>query len=99
MAAGRTSAGTPLIKGGTGADGSGKLCNADGSLGVKLVYIDPPFATKKDFSGTQDQKAYQDKIAGATFIEFLRKRLVLLREKYLIVRVGYQDYEYRKIYR
>ena len=54
--------------------------NADGSAGVRLVYIDPPFATKQDFRGTDDQKAYQDRIAGAQFIEFLRKRLVLIRE-------------------
>ena len=40
---------------------------------VKLVYIDPPFATKQEFKGSQDQKAYQDKIVGAKFIEFLRK--------------------------
>jgi len=47
---------------------------------VKLIYIDPPFATKQEFRGSQDQKAYQDKIAGAKFIEFLRKRLIFLRE-------------------
>ncbi|MFH1863839.1 MAG: site-specific DNA-methyltransferase [bacterium] len=47
---------------------------------VKLIYIDPPFATKQEFRGSQDQKAYQDKIAGARFIEFLRKRLIFLRE-------------------
>jgi len=47
---------------------------------VKLIYIDPPFATKKEFRGSQDQKAYQDKIAGADFLEFLRKRLVFLKE-------------------
>ncbi len=47
---------------------------------VKLIYIDPPFATKQEFRGSQDQKAYQDKIAGAEFIEFLRKRLIFLRE-------------------
>ena len=58
----------------------GKLKNADGTLGVRLVYIDPPFATKQEFRGSQDQKAYQDKIAGANFLEFLRKRLVFLRE-------------------
>lgn len=58
---------------------AGKLCNADGTPGVRLVYIDPPFATKKDFSGTEDQKAYQDKLIGAVFIEFLRKRLVMLK--------------------
>lgn len=59
---------------------AGKLCNADGTPGVRLVYIDPPFATKQEFRGTADQKAYQDKIAGAQFVEFLRKRLIFLRE-------------------
>lgn len=58
----------------------GKLKNADGMPGVRLVYIDPPFATRQEFRGSQDQKAYQDKIAGARFLEFLRKRLVFLRE-------------------
>ena len=58
----------------------GKLKNADGTPGVRLVYTDSPFATKQEFRGSQDQKAYQDKIAGANFIEFLRKRLVFLRE-------------------
>lgn len=58
----------------------GKLCNADGTEGVKLIYTDSPFATKQEFRGGEDQKAYQDKVAGAKFIEFLRKRLVLLRE-------------------
>ena len=58
----------------------GKLKNADGTPGVRLVYIDPPFATRQEFRGSQDQKAYQDKIAGAKFLEFLRKRLVFLRE-------------------
>ena len=57
------------------------LLNDSGISGrVKLIYIDPPFATKKDFKGTQDQKAYQDKIEGAEFVEFLRKRLVFLKE-------------------
>lgn len=59
---------------------AGKLCNGDGTLGVRLVYIDPPFATKQEFQGSEDQKAYQDKIVGAQFLEFLRKRLLLLRE-------------------
>jgi len=58
----------------------GKLCNTDGTAGIRLIYIDPPFASRQEFRGTEDQKAYQDKIAGAQFIEFLRKRLVLLRE-------------------
>jgi DNA modification methylase len=60
--------------------GAGKLCNADGTPGVRLIFIDPPFATRKDFKGTQDQKAYQDRIAGAQYLEFLRRRLILMRE-------------------
>lgn len=59
---------------------AGKLRNQDGTNGVRLIYIDPPFATRQDFRGSDDQKAYQDKVVGALFLEFLRKRLVLLRE-------------------
>ena len=46
---------------------------------IKLIYIDPPFATKQDFMKDRE-KAYRDKIIGAQFIEFLRKRLILLRD-------------------
>ena len=59
---------------------AGQLYNADGTPGVRLIYIDPPFATKQEFSGSEDQKAYQDKIVGAQFLEFLRQRLVFMRE-------------------
>lgn len=58
----------------------GRLVNPDGSRGVKLVYIDPPFATKQEFRGSQDERAYQDRVAGARFVEHLRRRLVLIRE-------------------
>lgn len=47
---------------------------------VKLIYIDPPFATESDFNSTKGQKAYSDKIKGADFIESLRRRLILARE-------------------
>jgi DNA modification methylase len=46
---------------------------------IKLIYIDPPFATKQDFMKDKE-KAYRDKVLGAQFIEFLRKRLIILRE-------------------
>jgi len=59
---------------------TGQLSNADGTAGVRLVYIDPPFASKQEFRGNQDEKAYQDKVVGAEFVEFVRRRLVLLRE-------------------
>lgn len=59
---------------------TGVLCSSDGTPGVRLIYIDPPFATKQDFRGNQAEKAYRDKVIGAEFIEYLRKRLILLRE-------------------
>jgi site-specific DNA-methyltransferase (adenine-specific)/adenine-specific DNA-methyltransferase len=46
---------------------------------VKLIYIDPPFATKQDFM-TKEEKAYQDKVAGSKFLEFIRKRIIFLKE-------------------
>lgn len=74
----------------------GELNNSDGTPGVRLVYIDPPFATKKDFRGTEDQKAYQDKLMGAMFIEFLRKRLVFLRELLSMDGTIYIHMDFRK---
>ncbi|MBI4723295.1 MAG: site-specific DNA-methyltransferase [Candidatus Stahlbacteria bacterium] len=56
---------------------------------VKLVYIDPPFATNQDFRcgdsrtisrSRQDKIAYQDRIVGIEYLEFLRQRLYLLRD-------------------
>jgi len=47
---------------------------------VKLIYIDPPFATKSDFGGKNGEKSYSDKVATAEFIEGLRERLIYLRE-------------------
>ena len=47
---------------------------------VKLIYIDPPFASENDFEGDKGQKAYSDKVKGTEFIEFLRRRLILAKE-------------------
>lgn len=46
---------------------------------IKLVYIDPPFSTKKNFK-KQEHYAYRDSLSGVEYIEFLRKRLILIRE-------------------
>lgn len=70
------------------------LLNNSGYSGkIDLIYIDPPFATNNDFmiddnSGrvsTISYKksgivAYSDKISGDGYIEFIRERLILLRE-------------------
>ena len=59
----------------------GKLKNSDGTYGVRLIYIDPPFTTKQDFKVQgAEQVAYADKLSGAEFIEFIRKRLILAKE-------------------
>jgi len=58
---------------------------------VDLIYIDPPFATNGNFTITNGRAttisnskngkiAYSDKLIGKEFIEYLRERLVLLRE-------------------
>jgi site-specific DNA-methyltransferase (adenine-specific)/adenine-specific DNA-methyltransferase len=63
---------------------------------VKLIYIDPPFTTKQEFRGSLDQKAYQDKVIGAQFLEFLRKRLIFFRELLAHDGVVYVHLDYRK---
>jgi adenine-specific DNA-methyltransferase len=45
---------------------------------VRLVYIDPPFATQSAFYSRKFAHAYEDSLVGAEFIEFLRERLVWL---------------------
>ena len=58
---------------------------------IDLVYIDPPFATNGHFkisedrantisSSNGDEIAYSDTLVGADFLEFLRERLIFLRE-------------------
>jgi site-specific DNA-methyltransferase (adenine-specific)/adenine-specific DNA-methyltransferase len=47
---------------------------------VKLIYIDPPFATQDEFQTKEGAKAYSDKKKGAEFLEFLRRRLILAKE-------------------
>lgn len=58
---------------------------------VDLVYIDPPFSTNNTFkvgksrantisSSNSDEIAYHDNLTGSKYIEFLRERLILLRE-------------------
>lgn len=58
---------------------------------IDLIYIDPPFATKNNFTVTDGRAttisnskngkvAYSDKLQGAEFIEFLRQRLIRLHK-------------------
>jgi DNA modification methylase len=79
----------PLIK--------GKVKNR-----VKLIYIDPPFATAQEFKGSKGEKAYSDRTKGAEFVEFLRRRLILLREVLaddgsIFVHLDWKKAQYMKI--
>ncbi len=47
---------------------------------VRLIYIDPPFATNSVFQSRSQGDAYRDLLIGAHYLEFLRERLILLRE-------------------
>ena len=58
---------------------------------IDLVYIDPPFATNAHFTITDERAstisrsrkgdvAYSDRLTGKQFIEFLKDRLLLLKE-------------------
>lgn len=65
--------------------------NPDVKGKVRLVYIDPPFSTAREFRcgisrastispTVEDKTAYEDKLVGAEYLEFLRKRLIFLKE-------------------
>lgn len=47
---------------------------------VDLIYIDPPYGTNSTFLTRDNGHAYKDEITGTQYIEFLRERLILLRE-------------------
>lgn len=47
---------------------------------VKLIYIDPPFATASNFINRKLEHAYSDTLSGGEYVEFLRERLILMRE-------------------
>lgn len=47
---------------------------------IRLIYIDPPFATNKVYKSRSRNDAYHDLLEGAAYLEFLRERLIWLRE-------------------
>ena len=81
-----------LIIKGDNIKGLEYLLNERGLKGrIDLVYIDPPFATNGHFTITDERAstisssrkgdvAYSDRLTGKQFIEFLRDRLLLLKE-------------------
>ncbi len=47
---------------------------------VSLIYIDPPFATASNFVNRDQTFAYSDAMSGGEYVEFLRQRLIVMRE-------------------
>ena len=47
---------------------------------IRLVYIDPQFATTSTFVNRNQEHAYTDFLSGGEFVEFLRQRLILIHE-------------------
>ena len=58
---------------------------------IRLIYIDPPFSTNQEFrkglartatvsASSEDRRAYEDYLVGAEYVEFLRQRLLLLKD-------------------
>jgi len=58
---------------------------------VRQIYIDPPYSTQQEFrsgdgrtstvsASEKDFLAFEDRLKGAEYLEFLRQRLILLRE-------------------
>jgi adenine-specific DNA-methyltransferase len=57
------------------------LCSDSTVFGkVKLIYIDPPYATGRVFKSRAQKDAYVDVKTGTQYLEFIRQRLVFLRE-------------------
>ncbi|HBR1692585.1 TPA: site-specific DNA-methyltransferase [Klebsiella quasipneumoniae subsp. quasipneumoniae] len=47
---------------------------------AKLIYLDPPYATGMGFSSRSNEHAYDDCLTEAAYLEFMRRRLILMRE-------------------
>ncbi len=47
---------------------------------IRLIYLDPPYGTGMDFQSRELKHAYKDVMGLAPWLEFMRRRLVLMRE-------------------
>lgn len=67
-----------------------------------LIYLDPPYATGLDFHSRDLEHAYNDSMGQAAYIEFMRRRLILMRECMtddgsIYVHIGHQMVAHLKI--
>jgi adenine-specific DNA-methyltransferase len=69
---------------------------------VTLIYLDPPYGTGFDFQSRQLEHAYDDTLGDAAYVEFMRRRLILLRELLtddgsIYVHIGHQMVAHLKL--
>lgn len=67
-----------------------------------LFYLDPPYGTGLDFHSRSLEHAYNDSMGQAAYIEFMRRRLILMRECLtddgsIYVHIGHQMLAHIKI--
>lgn len=69
---------------------------------VTLIYLDPPYGTGRDFQSRALKHAYKDVFGTTAWIEFMRRRLILMRELLsnegsIYVHIGHQMLFHLKI--
>jgi len=73
-----------------------------GGVKVDLYYLDPPYGTGLDFHSRYLEHSYKDSMGRATYIEFMRRRLILMRETMtddssIYVHIGHQMIGHLKV--
>jgi adenine-specific DNA-methyltransferase len=48
--------------------------------GIDLFYLDPPYSTGMNFQSRNQVHAYKDKFSDLTYIEFMRRRFIIIHE-------------------
>ena len=74
----------------------------ENNIKVDLIYIDPPYCTGEKFVSRNLEQAYNDDLSLEEYIDFMRKRLILLKEVLsdngsIYVHIGHQMVAYIKI--
>jgi adenine-specific DNA-methyltransferase len=69
---------------------------------VNLFYLDPPYGTGMDFHSRSLEHAYTDSMGQAAYLEFMRRRLIVMREcmsdeASIYVHIGHQMLAHLKI--
>ncbi|HCV01902.1 MAG TPA: site-specific DNA-methyltransferase [Pseudoalteromonas sp.] len=69
---------------------------------VDLIYLDPPYGTGLDFHSRALEHAYKDNMCPAVYLEFMRRRLIFMREVLkdsgsIYVHIGHQMLSHMKV--